>query len=330
MKNKKIIFIIVIIAIIAIVAGVGSKINRKTSNTASKPKQVQIGILQFVTHPALDAITKGAKDEMKKEGFSKAKIHFYNGEADQSKLQTMSNQLVSQKNDVLIGIATPAAQALANASSKIPIVMGAVTDPVGANLVKNVKQPEGNITGVSDKFPCAKEVELMKKIMPNLKTVGILYTSSEANSKTQVEEFTKAAKAAGLTIKPYAIASSNDITNTVNVATKQVQAFYVGNDNTIASAFNNVLQITDKAKVPVFPSVDTMVAQGGLAAVSINQRDLGIQTGKIAAQILKGKKVSQIPVDFYDHTTPVVNTKEAAKLGITIPNSILKTATQDK
>ncbi len=242
----------------------------------------------------------------------------------------MSSQLVSENNDVLIGIATPAAQALANATSTVPIVMGAVTDPVGANLVKNVNKPEGNITGVSDRFPVEKELKLMKEIMPNLKTVGVLYTSSESNSKSQVESFSKAAKAEGLTGKTYAIASSNDISTTVSVAAKEVQAFYIGNDNTIASAFNNVLQITNAAKIPVFPSVDTMVEQGGLAAVSINQRELGIETGKIAAQILKGKKVSEIPVDFYDHTTPIVNTEAAKVLGITIPKTVLDNSTNDK
>ena len=326
MKNKKMIIAIVIIVIIAIVAVIYPKITTKKSAN----KEEKIGILQFVTHPALDAITKGAKDELKKEGYADAKINFYNGEADQSKLQTMSSQLVQEKNDVLIGIATPAAQALANATSQTPIVMGAVTDPVGANLVKNVRHPKGNITGVSDRFPVAKEIKLMKEILPNLKTVGVLYTSSEANSKSQVESFTKAAKENGLTVKTYAIASSNDITTTVNVASKEVQAFYIGNDNTIASAFNNVLQITNAAKIPVFPSVDTMVTQGGLAAVSINQRELGIQTGKIAAALLKGKKVSQIPVDFYDHTTPIINTKAAQALQITIPKSVLDQSTKTK
>ncbi|WP_374286786.1 tryptophan ABC transporter substrate-binding protein [Lactococcus sp.] len=323
MKNKKMLIVIALIVVVALVA----VFIPKTSQSATKNKQVKIGILQFVTHPALDAITKGAEDELKKEGFSNAKINFYNGEADQSKLQTMAGQLNSENNDVLIGVATPAVQALANATSKTPIVMGAVTDPVGANLIKNVNTPEGNITGVSDRFPFVKEIKLMKEIMPNLKTVGVLYTSSEANSKSQVEGFTKVAKENGLTVKAYAIASSNDITNTLTVASKEVQAFYVGNDNTIASAFNNVLQITNAAKIPVFPSVDTMVEQGGLAAVSINQRELGIQTGKIAAEILKGKKVSSIPVDFYDHTTPVVNTKTAKALGITIPQSVLSVAT---
>lgn len=330
MKNRKIIIVVALIVIIGLVAVILPKTNSKSDATPSNNKEVKIGILQFVTHPALDAITKGAKDELKKEGFANAKINFYNGEADQSKLQTMSSQLVSENNDVLIGIATPAAQALANATSTVPIVMGAVTDPVGANLVKNVNKPEGNITGVSDRFPVEKELKLIKEIMPNLKTVGVLYTSSESNSKSQVESFSKAAKAEGLTVKTYAIASSNDISTTVSVAAKEVQAFYIGNDNTIASAFNNVLQITNAAKIPVFPSVDTMVEQGGLAAVSINQRELGIETGKIAAQILKGKKVSEIPVDFYDQTTPIVNTEAAKVLGITIPKTVLDNSTNDK
>lgn len=326
MKNNK---KIAIIAGLIVLIGAGAAIAPQlTQQKNTQPKEVQVGILQFVTHPALDAITQGIKDELKTEGFANAKINFYNGQADQSKLQTMSQKLTSEKNNVLIGVATPAAQSLANATSKIPIVMGAVTDPVGANLVKNVNQPEGNITGVSDRFPVNKELALMKEIMPQLKTVGVLYTSSEANSKSQVAAFKTAAEQAGLTVKTYAISSSNDITSVVSVAAKQVQAIYVGNDNTIASSFDNVIQITNAAKIPVFPSVDTMVQQGGLAAVSINQHELGIQTGKIAAEILKGEKVSQIPVDFYDQTTPTVNTKEAKLLGVTLPAAVLKDATK--
>ena len=327
-NNKKLIIAASVVIIAGAVAAIAPQFTKKAAS--NQPKDVQIGILQFVTHPALDAITQGIKDELKAEGFGNAKINFYNGQADQSKLQTMSGQLISQDNKVLIGVATPAAQSLANATSKIPIVMGAVTDPVGANLVKNPAQPEGNVTGVSDRFPVDKEIKLMQQVMPNVKTVGILYTSSEANSKSQVQAFETAAKKAGITVQEFAVSSSNDITNTVGVATKKVQALYVPNDNTIASSFDNVIQITNQAKIPVFPSVDTMVAQGGVAAVSIDQHELGVETGKIAAEILKGKKVTAIPVDFYDKTTPTINTKEAALLGLTLPQSLIQSATQTK
>lgn len=323
MKNKKLLIAIIVIAVVAL----GSVLVPKFFNQQKtiKSSDVKVGVLQFVTHPALDEIYAGIKEGLADEGYADAKLNFYNAQADQSKVTTMSGQLVDQKNNVLIGIATPAAQGLANATSDIPVVMGAVSDPVGAKLVKNVKKPEGNVTGVSDKFPVAKELDLIKQLTPQVKKIGILYSSSEDNSKSQVADFKKVASQAGYEVSEYAVSSTNDITTTVNVALSKVDAIYVPVDNTIASAFPTVIELSNAAKIPVFPSVDTMVDQGGLAAVTINQHDLGVATGKMAAQVLKGKKVSELPVEFYETTSPVVNEKTAQALGITIPESIIKT-----
>ena len=301
----------------------------KQQNTV-KNDQVKVGVLQFVTHPALDEIYAGIKEGLADEGYAKAKINFYNAQADQSKVTTMSSQLVDQKNNVLIGIATPSAQGLVNATSDIPVIMGAVSDPVGAKLIKNVKKPEGNITGVSDKFPVDKEIELIKSLTPNVKKIGVLYSSSEDNSKSQVAEFKKEAAEKGLEVSEYAVSSTNDVTTIVNVALSKEDAIYVPVDNTIASAFSTVIALSNAAKKPVFPSVDTMVAQGGLAAVTINQHDLGVATGKMAAQVLKGKKVSELPVEFYNKTTPVANKDTAKLLGITIPEKYKEVAVEKK
>ena len=324
MKNKKMILAIVVIAIV----GLGSIFIPKFFNQQKKVKSadVKVGVLQFVTHPALDEIYGGIKEGLADEGYADAKINFYNAQADQSKVTTMSGQLVDQKNDVLIGIATPSAQGLANATSDVPVIMGAVSDPVGAKLVKKVKKPDGNVTGVSDKFPVAKEIDLIKQMTPNVKKIGILYSSSEDNSKSQVADFKKVATKQGYEVSEYAVSSTNDITTTVNVALSKVDALYVPVDNTIASAFPTVIELSNAAKIPVFPSVDTMVEQGGLAAVTINQHDLGVATGKMAAQVLKGKKVSELPVEFYDTTKPVINETAAKTLGITIPESVAKAA----
>ncbi|GFH42700.1 peptide ABC transporter substrate-binding protein [Lactococcus hodotermopsidis] len=318
MKNKKMPIVILAIVVIALISIFVPKL-AKDNISSKKSTEVKVGVLQFVTHPALDEIYDGIKEGLADEGYANAKIDFYNAQADQSKVTTMAEQLVDKKDDVLIGIATPTAQALANATSKIPVVMGAVSDPVGAKLVKNIKKPEGNVTGVSDKFPVDKEIELIKEITPNVKKIGILYSSSEDNSKSQVAEFTKVAKEQGYEVTEYAVSSTNDITTTLNVALSKVEAIYVPVDNTIASAFPTVIDLSNAAKIPVFPSVDTMVAQGGLAAVTIDQHNLGVATGKMAAQILKGKKVSELPVEFYNKTTPVFNEETAKILGITLP-----------
>lgn len=328
MKNKKMLLVVGLIIIIGILSVMIPKF-MKQQNTV-KNDQVKVGVLQFVTHPALDEIYAGIKEGLADEGYAKAKINFYNAQADQSKVTTMSSQLVDQKNNVLIGIATPSAQGLVNATSDIPVIMGAVSDPVGAKLIKNVKKPEGNITGVSDKFPVDKEIELIKSLTPNVKKIGVLYSSSEDNSKSQVAEFKKEAAEKGLEVSEYAVSSTNDVTTIVNVALSKEDAIYVPVDNTIASAFSTVIALSNAAKKPVFPSVDTMVAQGGLAAVTINQHDLGVATGKMAAQVLKGKKVSELPVEFYNTTTPVANKDTAKLLGITIPEKYKEVAVEKK
>lgn len=328
MKNKKMLLVVGLIIIIGVLSVMIPKF-MKQQNTV-KNDQVKVGVLQFVTHPALDEIYAGIKEGLADEGYAKAKINFYNAQADQSKVTTMSSQLVDQKNNVLIGIATPSAQGLVNATSDIPVIMGAVSDPVGAKLIKNVKKPEGNITGVSDKFPVDKEIELIKSLTPNVKKIGVLYSSSEDNSKSQVAEFKKEAAEKGLEVSEYAVSSTNDVTTIVNVALSKEDAIYVPVDNTIASAFSTVIALSNAAKKPVFPSVDTMVAQGGLAAVTINQHDLGVATGKMAAQVLKGKKISELPVEFYNKTTPVANKDTAKLLEITIPEKYKEVAVEKK
>ena len=253
MKNKKMMLVILVIVIIGLGSVLIPKLMKQQDTV--KTDDVKIGILQYVTHPALDEIYAGIKQGLSDEGYSKAKLNFYNAQADQSKVTTMSGQLVDQKNNVLIGIATPSVQGLANATSDIPIIMGAVSDPVGAKLIKNVKKPEGNVTGVSDKFPVDKEVELIKTLTPDVKKIGILYSSSEDNSKSQVAAFKKVAAEKGYDVSEYAVSSTNDITTTVNVALSKVDAIYVPVDNTIASAFPTVIELSNAAKKPVFPSV---------------------------------------------------------------------------
>ena len=326
MKNKTLIGTLIALALL--VVAVLFVHQNQDSSTSSEDKVVKIGILQFVTHDALDEIERGIEDGLADAGYegSNVELTVLNAEADQSKIQTMSKKLVDDGNDVVIGIATPAAQGLASASSDIPVVMGAISDPVGAKLVKNLEKPEGNVTGVSNHVPHAQTVELIQTVTPNAKTIGVLYASSEDNSVSQVKEFTQYAEEAGLTVVEYAVPSTNEITTTMSVMTSKVDVIFVPQDNTIASAFPTVVTAANAAKVPVYSSVDTMVKQGSIASVSQSQYDLGIETAKIAVKILAGKKVSEVPVNVVDTGTPTVNLKAAKELGITIPDSLLKEA----
>ena len=323
MKNKRLIWTLVFLAILTI-GSIGTDLFKKEHQDANKV--VKVGILQFVTHDALDQIEKGIEDGLKEAGYKgdKVKITLLNAEGDQSKIQTMSKQLVNDKNDVVIGIATPAAQGLAAATKDIPVIMGAISDPVGAKLVKDLKHPEGNVTGTSNQVPIKQTVELVKSLTPNAKTIGILYASSEDNSKSQVESFKKFAEKDGLNVVEYAVPSTNEINTTMSVMTGKVDAIWTPQDNTIASAFSTVISSANQAKIPVYTTVDTMVKEGGLASVAQSQYKLGKATARSAVKVLKGKKVKDIPVDVIDDGTPTLNLKVAQDLNITIPDDVLK------
>ena len=331
MKNKRLLAVLAVLVVLVGGSLIYSSLNKGGgSKSTTDKKTVKVGVLQYVSHPSLDLIYKGIQDGLAEEGYKAddIKIDFMNAEGDQSKVATMSKQLVSNDNDVLIGIATPSAQGLAAATKNKPVVMGAITDPVGANLVKNLEKPGGNITGVSDRNPAKQQLELIKKLTPNVKTIGALYSSSEDNSKSQVEEFKKLAEEAGYKVEEYSVPSTNEIASTMNVMTGKVDAIWIPIDNTIASAFATVVSSNKDAKKPIYPSATAMVEEGGLASVVVDQHELGVATGKMAAKILKGAKPEETAVEIFNKGKSVINKKNAKELGITVPEDALKEAGQ--
>ncbi|MBY5023193.1 ABC transporter substrate-binding protein [Streptococcus suis] len=329
LKNKNLLATIIALTVM-VVAALFMTQKEQSSQSASSEK-VKIGVLQFVTHDSLDEIYKGIKAGLEEGGYSTTdnlEIDFMNAEADQSQVQTMSKKLVDNGNELLIGIATPAAQGLANATTELPIIMGAVTDPVGANLVSDLKNPGGNITGVSDQTSVADAVSLIKEITPDAKTIGVLYSSNEDNSKIQVAEFKAAAEEAGYTVLEYAVASSNELASTVEVATSKTDVLFTPVDNTVASAFSTVVSVANKTKTPIFTSVEDMVEGGGIASVTLSQYDLGVATGKMAAKILDGANPGDTPVQIFNEGTIVVNQKVAKELGITLSDDVINQASK--
>ena len=295
-----------------------------------KSNVLRIGISQYITHKSLDATRKGFIAELKKAGYVDGKniqIDFQNAQGEQRNLKNISKQL-AEESDLVFAIATPSAQSLANTTKTTPVVFSAVTDPLAAKLVKNLKEPGGNITGVSDHNPTEQQLKLIKELTPNVKTIGVLYSTSEDNSKSQVEEFTKLAEKAGYKVVPYSVPSTNEIASTVSVMSGKVDAIWVPIDNTIASAFSTVVEANKTAKKPLFPSATAMVEAGGLGSVVVDQHDLGVATGKMAAKILKGQKPADTPVEIFSNGKSVINKKVADELGITIPESVLKDAGQ--
>ncbi|HFH9947119.1 TPA: tryptophan ABC transporter substrate-binding protein [Streptococcus suis] len=329
LKNKNLLATIIALTVMVVAALFMTQ--KEQSSSSNSTEKVKIGVLQFVTHDSLDEIYKGIKAGLEEGGYSTTdnlEIDFMNAEADQSQVQTMSKKLVDNGNELLIGIATPAAQGLANATTELPIIMGAVTDPVGANLVTDLKNPGGNITGVSDQTPVADAVSLIKEITPDAKTIGVLYSSNEDNSKIQVAEFKSAAEEAGYTVLEYAVASSNELASTVEVATSKTDVLFTPVDNTVASAFSTVVSVANKTKTPIFTSVEDMVEGGGIASVTLSQYDLGVATGKMAAKILDGANPADTPVQIFNEGTIVVNQKVAKELGISLSDDVVNQASK--
>ncbi len=281
-------------------------------------------------HPALDQIYKGFVDELAKEGYKDGKnvtIEYQNAQGDQSNLKTMATKLVNDHSTVLFGITTPASQALANATTKIPIVLGAVTDPKGAGLIKNDKKPGGNITGISNQAPVADQLRLVHQFMPNAKTLGIIYTSSDPSAESEHKQFVAQAKKMGLNLKSYSIANSNDLDQVSQQMLSEVDAVIVPTDNTIAGAMQTLVKNADAANKPVFPAADTMVKDGGVATYSINQYKLGVAGAKVVVAILKGKaKPETTAIEYIRHGEPVLNLKQANKLGLKVPKAFEKAA----
>lgn len=294
-------------------------------------KKPKVGVLTLMHHPALDQIYHGFVHQLAKEGYHDGKnitIEYQNANGDQSNLKTMANKLVNDNATILFGITTPASQALANTTTKTPIVLGAVTDPKGAGLVKNNQHPGGNITGISGQAPVLEQLQLVKKFMPHAKTFGLIYTSSDPSAASEAKIFIKTAKRLKMNLKVASIANSNDLNQVSQALLSEVDAVIVPTDNTIAGAMQTLVKNADAVNKPVFPAVDTMVKQGGVATYSINQFKMGEEGGKVAAAILRGdKKPATTAIEYIRHGEPVLNLKQAQKLGLTIPKDFQQEAT---
>lgn len=294
----------------------------------SAPKeegQVTVGVLQLVEHASLDAAYEGFKEGLAENGYEEGKnltLTYQNAQANQDNLKSMSEKLVSEKPELLLGIATQAAQSLLNETQTIPITVTAVTDLVTPKLVKSNEKPGGNVTGTTDMVPIEKQISLLLSIVPQAKTVGIAYNAGEPNSKIQAELAEKALKKAGITTKVLTANTTNDVQQVMTSLAKDVDAIYIPTDNTFASAAAIVGDVAKAQKVPVVAGSTAQVEEGGLATYGIDYHALGKQTGKMAAAILDGEKPATMPVEEATALELVVNKDMAQALGID-PNSIV-------
>lgn len=308
----------IIISLVSLMMAMLALAGCATSNDSKE--QVRIGILQYVEHDALSGARKGFIAELEEQGYADGKnirIDYQNAQGEQSNLQTIADKLLS-KNDLVLGIATPAAQALANLSTKTPILFTAVTDPVSAKLVASMEHVGGLATGTSDRSPVKKQVELLKKLLPNLKKVGIMYTTNERNSEVQVEEAEAVFKAAGIETIIKGISSTNDVQDTTRSLMSQAEVLFIPADNTIVSAINLVTDLSKEMKVPVVGGAVDVVDDGVLFTYGADFEALGRQTAKLAIRIMNGEKVGDIPAEQPEVLNVVVNEEMAKSLDIDI------------
>lgn len=290
---------------------------------ADKKKDVfRIGISQFITHQSLDATREGFVDELAKQGYVEGKnieIDLQNAQGEQRNLKTISQQL-AESSDVVLAIATPSAQSLANTTQTTPVIFSAVTDPVSAKLVESREHPGGNVTGTSDQSSDAisTQINLIKKVLPKAKTIGILYTQSEPNSVVQKDEAKRLLEEKGFSVVEKTILDSNNVKAAAESLMAEVDMVFVPTDNIISSTMETVKQVSIKHKVPVFGGSTEMIAVGGLYNYGTNYEELGRQTARMLIRVLKGEKPENIAVELPEKLELHTNQEMADALGIDI------------
>lgn len=312
--------------------GCGTKDDAKTS--FGKDGVINIGVSQLVTHDALDASYKGFVDGLSEAGYvdgDNIKIDYQNASGDQSNCTTIAQKLVTDNNDLILAIATNAAQACANATTEIPILITAVTDPAATGLVETNEAPGGNVSGTSDLTPVEEQMKLLKRILPEAKKVAILYCSSEVNSQIQADMAEEEAKNLGLEVVHATVSASSEIQQVVESLINKVDAIYAPTDNMIASGMATVAMIANENNLPVIVGEEGMLSEGGLATYGINYYELGKQTAAQAVKLFKGEaKIDSMPIEYInsEKVTLKINEDVANQLGIVIPDEVLAEANQ--
>lgn len=290
------------------------------SEASSDETVYKIGVLQYVQHDALDRCSEGFIEALDASGIA-YEADLQNAAGDTPTCTTIAQKFVNDGDDLIFAIATPAAQACAAETEEIPIVLTAVTDPAGSGLVDTNEAPGGNVTGSSDLTPVAKQIELLTQLLPDAKTVGILYCSAESNSEIQAQLAKEACAKAGLTAVDYTVATSNDIQTVVESMVGNVDVIYAPTDNVIAAGMPTVAMIANANKLPTIVGEEGMCTSGGLATYTIDYKELGKVAGEMAVKILtEGTSPAEMPIEYYpdDKLRLVVNEETAAELGIDV------------
>ena len=293
------------------------------------PEAKHVAVTQIVEHPALDAVRKGVKDVLSEAGWSEGENLKWDYQSAQGATATagqIAKKFAGDKPDVIVAIATPSAQAVVSSARNTNIVFSAVTDPVGAKLVTAWDQPSKNVTGVSDLTPIDLHLAFVKEVMPEAKSLGVIYNPGETNSVSLIKLVNKYGPTNGLKIVEAVSPKSADVQAAARSLLGKVDAIYLPTDNTVISAMEGIIKIAEKAKIPVFAGDTDSVKRGAVAALGFNYYQVGRQTGKVVTQILNGTSPQEIPVQGIKETELFVNPKAATRMGLTLDEKIIARA----
>lgn len=325
---KKLISLVLaaVMALSLVACGSGNK----DKDTDTGDKTYKVGVVQLVQHEALDAATKGFTDALKEALGDKVEVVKKNASGDSNNCSTIVNGFISDKVDLIMANATPALQAAASATSTIPILGTSVTDYATALEIADwTGTVGGNISGTSDLAPLDKQAAMLQELFPNAKKVGMLFCSSEPNSKYQVDEVTKLLSAAGITCTEYTFTDSNDVSSVTQKACDDSDVLYIPTDNTAASNTEAIANVVLAAGTPVIAGEAGICRGCGVATLSIDYYELGKITGQMAAKILTGEAdISTMPAEFAPTATKQANMANCEKLGITVPADYTALATE--
>ncbi|MBF7084086.1 ABC transporter substrate-binding protein [Desulfallas sp. Bu1-1] len=320
--TRNLLLVLISLAMVLVVGGCGE----------NKKEVLKIGVTQFVAHPALDLDRKGFLDQMKEEGFIEGEnvvFDIQNSQGDPNLAKTIADKFVADKVDAILAITTPSSQAAAQAAkgTDIPVVFIAVSDAVGAGLIKAVDKPTGtNVTGVYSADPVEQQMDLIMEMVPGIKQLGLIYNAGEANSVSNINRAKAYVESKGLKTVEASVASSNEVQAAAQSLMGRVDAVFVPQDNTVISALEALLKVLEDNNIPLFTGDTESVKRGAVATIGNDEYDCGRQGATMLARILRGEKAGEIVPEEIRKRTLMINKTAAEKIGLAIPDSVLKRA----
>ncbi len=299
---------------------------------AHAPARAQsVAVTSIVEHPALDSVRDGVKQALADAGYTEEKglkWQYQTAQGNTAIAAQIARKFVGDRPDAIVAIATPSAQAVVAATKDIPVVYSAVTDPVAAQLVPSLEASGTNVTGVSDRLSLERQIELIKKVVPDAKRIGMVYNPGEANSVVVVKAMRELLAAQDMTLVEATAPRTVDVGAAARSLVGKVDAIYTNTDNNVVSAYEALVKVGIDAKVPLIASDTDSVVRGAIAAVGINYYDLGVQTGEMVVRILKGEKPGDIPSESSEKLELFVNPGAAQKQGVKLDEAFIKSATK--